>query len=73
MGRKQHSRSKQQAQQAVGPAATSEVPQSIPRDDIAARAHAIWIQEGCLIGHQATHWFRAENELRLELAQRKNN
>lgn len=33
------------------------------REEIAARAHALWENEGCPEGHDQEHWLRAEREL----------
>lgn len=33
------------------------------REEIAARAHALWEEEGCPEGHDQEHWLAAEREL----------
>jgi hypothetical protein len=33
------------------------------REEIAARAHALWEKEGCPDGHDEEHWLKAESEL----------
>jgi Protein of unknown function (DUF2934) len=33
------------------------------REEIAARAHALWEKEGCPEGHDQEHWLAAEREL----------
>jgi hypothetical protein len=35
----------------------------VTRDDISARAHQIWIDEGCPEGRAIAHWNQAEQEL----------
>jgi hypothetical protein len=32
-------------------------------DDVAARAHAIWLAQGCPDGREKEHWQQAEEEL----------
>lgn len=48
------------------PAAASAAPAAKPapsRDQISARAHQIWIDEGRPSGKSLEHWYRAEREL----------
>jgi Protein of unknown function (DUF2934) len=33
------------------------------REEIAARAHALWEEDGCPNGHDQEHWLKAEREL----------
>jgi hypothetical protein len=33
------------------------------REEIAARAHALWENEGCPDGHDQEHWLKADREL----------
>jgi hypothetical protein len=33
-------------------------------DDVAARAHAIWLSQGCPEGREKENWQQAEEELR---------
>jgi Protein of unknown function (DUF2934) len=40
----------------------------IAHEQIAQRAHAIWIQQGCRHGQDQQHWLEAERQLRAELA-----
>ena len=35
-------------------------------EQIAARAHAIWLKEGCPTGRAETHWALAEKQLQAE-------
>ncbi|MBV8817438.1 MAG: DUF2934 domain-containing protein [Acidobacteriaceae bacterium] len=38
-----------------------------PHQDIAIRAHALWIARGCPIGSPEVDWHQAEEELRREV------
>lgn len=49
------------------PAKTT-TPQSPTHDEIVARAHAIWMEQGCRDGHDVEHWTEAERQLREEVA-----
>ena len=40
----------------------------ITHDQIARRAHEIWIKQGCKHGRDQENWFEAERQLRAELA-----
>ncbi len=40
----------------------------ITHDQIARRAHEIWVQQGCKHGQDQNHWFEAERQLKAELA-----
>ncbi len=40
----------------------------ITQEQIARRAHEIWVQQGCRPGQDKEHWFEAERQLRAELA-----
>lgn len=49
---------------APAPAAAPAKPKQKPtREQIGARAHQIWIEEGRPEGRSLDHWFRAEREL----------
>ena len=37
------------------------------REQIALRAHEIWIRHGCPLGEDKENWFEAETELRREM------
>ena len=40
----------------------------ITHDQIARRAHEIWVQQGCSHGRDRENWFEAERQLKAELA-----
>ncbi|MCU0915978.1 MAG: DUF2934 domain-containing protein [Planctomycetes bacterium] len=40
----------------------------ITHDQIARRAHELWVQQGCPHGRDRENWFEAEKQLRAELA-----
>ena len=40
----------------------------IAHEQIARRAHEIWVQQGCKHGQDQNHWFEAERQLKAELA-----
>jgi len=40
----------------------------ITHDQIARRAHEIWVKQGCKHGQDKDHWFEAERQLKAELA-----
>ena len=40
----------------------------IPREQIARRAHEIWVKRGCHHGQDQQHWLEAERQLRAEMA-----
>jgi len=48
------------------PRATGTV--KITHEQIARRAHEIWVQQGCRPGRDKEHWFEAERQLKAELA-----
>ncbi len=49
------------------PATTSA---NIAHDQIAKRAHELWLKQGCRHGLDLEHWFEAERQLRAELARK---
>ncbi|QYM77938.1 DUF2934 domain-containing protein [Horticoccus luteus] len=49
------------------PAATT--PRLPTHDEVAARAHSIWVEQGCPHGRHVEHWTEAERQLREPLAQ----
>jgi hypothetical protein len=40
----------------------------ITHEQIAQRAHEIWVKQGCRHGSDQEHWFEAERQLKAELA-----
>jgi hypothetical protein len=44
---------------------------TITHEQIAQRAHEIWVQQGCSHGWDQEHWFEAERQLKAELARRQ--
>jgi Protein of unknown function (DUF2934) len=40
----------------------------ITHEQIAKRAHEIWVKQGCRHGSDQEHWFEAERQLKAELA-----
>ncbi len=40
----------------------------ITHDQIARRAHEIWVKQGCKHGRDRENWFEAERQLKAELA-----
>jgi hypothetical protein len=40
----------------------------ITHEQIARRAHEIWVKQGCRHGQDQQHWLEAERQLRAELA-----
>jgi hypothetical protein len=40
----------------------------ITQDQIARRAHELWVKQGCIHGQDQEHWFEAERQLKAELA-----
>ena len=48
----------------IAPARSKPAAPDAHRDRIAARAHALWEEEGRPDGHDLRHWFAAEQELR---------
>jgi hypothetical protein len=42
----------------------------ITHDQIARRAHEIWVKQGCIHGQDQDHWFEAERQLKAELARK---
>ncbi len=40
----------------------------ITHDQIARRAHEIWVKQGCKHGRDQENWFEAERQLKAELA-----
>ena len=40
----------------------------IAHEQIAQRAHEIWVKQGCRHGHDQQHWLEAERQLKAELA-----
>jgi hypothetical protein len=40
----------------------------ISHEQIAQRAHEIWVKQGCRPGEDQQHWFEAERQLKAELA-----
>lgn len=40
----------------------------ITHDQIARRAHEIWVKRGCKHGQDKENWFEAERQLKAELA-----
>ena len=40
----------------------------ITQEQIARRAHEIWVKQGCGHGRDRENWFEAERQLRAELA-----
>ena len=40
----------------------------IAHEQIAQRAHEIWVQQGCRHGQDRQHWLEAERQLKAELA-----
>ncbi len=43
---------------------------TITQEQIARRAHEIWVQQGCRHGQDQQHWFEAERQLKAELARK---
>ena len=43
---------------------------TVTHEQIAKRAHEIWLKQGCSHGQDQEHWFEAERQLRAELARR---
>ncbi len=41
---------------------------TITHEQIARRAHEIWLKQGCRHGLDQQHWFEAERQLKAELA-----
>ncbi len=41
---------------------------TISHEQIARRAHEIWVKQGCRHGQDQQHWFEAERQLKAELA-----
>jgi hypothetical protein len=42
----------------------------ITHEQIARRAHEMWVQQGCRHGEDQLHWFEAERQLKAELARK---
>ncbi len=42
----------------------------ITHEQIAQRAHELWLKQGCSHGQDQAHWFEAERQLKAELARR---
>ncbi len=42
----------------------------ITHEQIARRAHEIWLKQGCRHGLDQQHWFEAERQLKAELARK---
>ena len=42
----------------------------ITHDQIAQRAHEMWVQQGCRHGRDQEHWFEAEKQLKAEQARK---
>ncbi len=42
----------------------------IPHDQIAQRAHELWVKQGCSHGRDQENWFEAERQLKAELARK---
>jgi hypothetical protein len=51
---------------AQAPAATKTV--KITREQIAQRAHEIWVKNGCKHGQDEQNWLEAERQLKAELS-----
>lgn len=47
----------------LSPQTPSSRPLAPTRDQIAALAHAIWIDRGCPVGRDVDHWLEAERQL----------
>ena len=47
------------------------MPPTADSDELAARAHACWIERGCPLGSPEVDWARAEQELNLRRANSK--
>lgn len=43
---------------------------NIAHDQIAKRAHELWVKQGCRHGQDQEHWFEAERQLKAELARK---
>ena len=43
---------------------------TITQEQIAQRAHEIWVKQGCNHGQDREHWFEAERQLKAELARK---
>jgi hypothetical protein len=50
------------------PQATTGV--KITHEQIAQRAHELWLKQGCSHGQDQAHWFEAERQLKAELARK---
>jgi hypothetical protein len=42
----------------------------VPHDQIAQRAHEIWLKRGCRPGEDERNWLEAEKQLRAELTRK---
>jgi hypothetical protein len=43
---------------------------NIGHDQIAQRAHELWVKQGCRHGRDLEHWLEAERQLKAELARK---